>query len=243
MSWQELPPHLQSAARKLGTVPLFSTFDQYVGAALWRTPPAKAEDIWSELVDWQLAHAPRPGCYQLHSQVHAFFEAKASSSLEHVLTWNWIWRYRLQEAWPDWRYWRLSVPPSPASFWEHVRWSGQLPGTASNFKFGSLVQALIKRYWATDWSLKISPLTWVVVKRLSVIMYSGSLLGLAFIASQLWWPSAPVLLHLVFFIVGFGLGLWGFWRGEDRMRIFDWELQGSSFEEILTDTNAYTVST
>ncbi|MFN2284474.1 MAG: NB-ARC domain-containing protein, partial [Anaerolineae bacterium] len=171
LDWERLDPQSSYALATLGRLPYFSRYDLLLAQAVWGMSTKDALFTWKILVAMQLArHAPEPdGEYTVHWLIRDFAADKAQQwSLGQRLRFaGWIWRYRLPFRL---RWWRPALrKPKPDPRWPW--YSFTLPGTEGRRGFRFIDAWLINTLWRQDGrqlNLRVGPVEWVAVRRLSV---------------------------------------------------------------------------
>ncbi len=171
MDWQGLGSTSQYALTTLGRLPYFLHYDLALAEALWGLSAAETVRVWQDLAAMQLARpAPDfPGEYTVHWLIRDFAAEKAKDwSLWRQLRFlGWPWRYRLPFRL---RWWWLALR-KPES---EVRWPWYaltLPGTEGRRGMRFVGSWLVTTLWqhnGRQLNLRVGPVEWVTVTRLSV---------------------------------------------------------------------------
>lgn len=260
--WQDMPRKLrEEALPTLVSVPRFSCYDVALGQAVWRDISSKtaAEERWSELVQWQVVEPLAPSYlkvesptaevntrprYRIHSLIYDFLlqeqvnPNKAKKYLTAIDTCGWIWRYSLQEAWPDkhkpWHPCKLNVPPSPESLLQHLKWAFHLPKTSWFPKPTTVLQHFKRRYWDRGTLyLQVTPLVWVLISRSRLMVWLGIVIDISLIVAR----RALSQWTWIIFALMTGVTAWLLILIEDQMRIYGWQRHGKTLDEVLEEAD------
>ena len=171
MDWEKLDAQRQYALATLGRLPYFSRYDLALAQATWGMSAHEALVAWKILVAMQLARlAPDPaGEYTVHWLIRDFAAEKAQqwSLWQRLRFLGWPWRYRLPFRLRWW--WPALRKPKPDARWPW--YSFTLPGTEGRRGMRFIDSWMINTLWRQDGrqlNLRVGPVEWATVKRLSV---------------------------------------------------------------------------
>ncbi len=171
LDWERLGETAHYALSTLGRLPYFLHYDLPLAEALWGFPRDEVLRIWKTLAAMQLARpAPDfPGEYTVHWLIRDFAADKARqwSLWQRLRFLSWPWRYRLPFRLRWW--WPALRKPKPDARWP---WhSFTLPGTEGRRGLRFVGSWLITTLWqhsGRQLNLRVGPVEWVTVTRLSV---------------------------------------------------------------------------
>ena len=188
MDWQGLGSTSQYALTTLGRLPYFLHYDLALAEALWGLSAAETVRVWQDLAAMQLARpAPDfPGEYTVHWLIRDFAADKAKdwSLWQQLRFMSWPWRYplpfRLRWWWPALR----KPKPNPRWPW----YSFTLPGTEGRRGMRFIDSWMINTLWRQDGqqlNLRVGPVEWVTVKRLSVRFAVACIITIFLVAASM----------------------------------------------------------
>ncbi len=171
MDWERLDERCQYALTTLGRLPYFAHYDHALAQAVWGISVEEAALIWKVLTAMQLAR-PAPGfpCeYTVHWLIRDFAADKARqwSVWQRLHFVGWPWRYRLPFRLRWWRPALRKPKPNPRWPW----YSFTLPGTEGRRGMRFIWSWMTDTLWRQpeqQLNLRVGPVEWVTVKRLSV---------------------------------------------------------------------------
>ena len=171
MDWQGLGSTSQYALTTLGRLPYFLHYDLALAEALWGLSAAETVRVWQDLAAMQLARpAPDfPGEYTVHWLIRDFAAEKAKDwPLWRQLRFlGWPWRYRLPFRLRWW--WPALRKPESETRWPWYALT--LPGTEGRRGLRFVGSWLVTTLWqhnGRQLNLRVGPVEWVTVTRLSV---------------------------------------------------------------------------
>ncbi len=171
MDWERLDQRCQYALTTLGRLPYFSHYNRALAQAVWGLSVGEAALVWKILTAMQLARPTPdfPGEYTVHWLIRDFAAEKAIDwSLWQRLRFAvWPWRYRLPFRLRWW--WPALRRPQPDPRWPW--YSFTLPGTEGRRGMRFIDSWMINTLWRQDGrqlNLRVGPVEWATVKRLSV---------------------------------------------------------------------------
>ena len=171
MDWERLGETSQYAFTTLGRLPYFLQYDLALAEALWGLSTAETLRVWQDLAAMQLARPVPdvPGKYTVHWLIRDFATEKAQhwSLWQRLRFMSWPWRYRLPFRLRWW--WPALRKPKPNPRWPW--YSFTLPGTEGRRGMRFIDSWMINTLWRQDGqqlNLRVGPVEWVTVKRLSV---------------------------------------------------------------------------
>jgi hypothetical protein len=171
MDWERLDERCQYALTTLGRLPYFSHYNRALAQAVWGLSAGEAALVWKVLMAMQLARpAPDfPGEYTVHWLIRDFAAVKARqwSSWQQLRFLGWSWRYRLPFRLRWW--WPALRKPKPNPRWPW--YSVTLPGTEGRRGMRFIWSWMTDTLWRQpeqQLNLRVGPVEWITVKRLSV---------------------------------------------------------------------------